>query len=165
MPKQNVAIVVVDDDTNVLEALYRDLTDFEGLFRIETAESAEAAKRIINDLMTKGISVGLILCDHLMPGENGVEFMSKLHSIKGLTPTRKVLITAHAGLEDTIKAVNEANLNYYISKPWDAAELKRIVRHELTNYVVTNKDDLMKYMSLLETETIMNALQGSHSID
>ena len=44
-------------------------------------------------------------------------------------------MTGQAGLEDTVRAVNEANLDHYIAKPWDAEALQAIVREQLTEYV------------------------------
>ncbi len=47
-----------------------------------------------------------------------MDFLVELNGDPATRPIRKVLITGQAGLEDTIRAVNEADLDHYIAKPW-----------------------------------------------
>ena len=127
----DLAILIVEDEPEVRDALIRDVAAFEGQFRIEAAEDVEDAHAALESLEAAGQSVALVLCDHLLPGVHGVDFLVELNDDPKTNPARKVLVTGQAGLEDTIRAVNEADLDHYVAKPWDDDALQDIVREQL----------------------------------
>jgi response regulator RpfG family c-di-GMP phosphodiesterase len=162
--KPVLAIVCVEDETDVLESVVRDLEIFEDDFSIETATSVNEAERILLALQNEGIRVALFICDHLMPGVTGVEFLVRLQKIPEYTRSEKMLLTGQAGLLDTVKAVNEAGLNYYLAKPWNTNELQSIVKKLLTDYVIANKTDVLRYFSTLDAERLSDSLRSSKHI-
>ncbi len=162
--KPVLAIVCVEDEVEVLESVVRDLELFEDDFRIETATSVREADKLLDDLKNEGLNVALFICDHLMPEETGVEFMIRLQSKPEFKNSEKMLLTGQAGLQDTVKAVNQAGLNYYLAKPWKTHELQSIVKKLLTDYVVANTKDLLRYFSTLDAELLSESLRRSKNI-
>jgi response regulator RpfG family c-di-GMP phosphodiesterase len=156
-----IIILCIEDEREVLDALVRDLQPFTGAFRIEAAETVEEARPLVRQWIDRGDSVGLVLADHLLPGTNGVEFLIELNHDPATQPTRKVLVTAQAALEDTIKAVNDADLDHYIAKPWSAAELHEVVRRLLTDYVLENVENVLPYMKILDAPRLMEKIRTS----
>ncbi len=152
---KKIAILCVEDETEVREAVIRDLKPFADVFRIEAAEDVSDAREVLTELEEEGLELGLALCDHMMPGESGVEFLVSLENNDEYQEARKVLITGQAGLEDTVKAVNQANLHHYISKPWKAEELQDVVKLQLTEYVLENTEDLKPYVAVLDGVRLM----------
>jgi two-component system, OmpR family, phosphate regulon response regulator PhoB len=155
----NIAIICLEDDRDVLDTLLRDLQPFADTFQVEATETAEEARGVVRDLIQRGQEVGLVLADHILPGENGVEFLIALNQDPETHNTRKVLVTAQAGLQDTIKAVNEANIDYYIAKPWSLPDLHETVRHQLTEYVLARGLDPLPFMKILETPRLLEAIR------
>ena len=153
-----ICILCVDDEPEVLEAIERDLREFDDVFPIEIAESAGEARKLCSQIHDRGDQVGLVICDHLMPGETGVEMLVSLDQQPGARNTRKVLLTGQAGHDDTIEAINEAGLDYYIAKPWDGAALNDVVRHQLTQYVLDHSPEPMSFMSVLDATMIAKAI-------
>lgn len=153
-----IVILCVEDETEVRQAIQRDLTPFKSLMRIETAESAADAKAVLKECEADGDPLGLILCDHLMPDECGVDFLIELQHDKLYADARKVLITGQAGLEDTVRAVNEAKLHHYVAKPWTAEELQTVVRDQLTEYVMATQDDLVPYIGVLDGTRLLETI-------
>jgi two-component system chemotaxis response regulator CheY len=153
-----IAILCIEDETEVREALLRDLAPFKSAFRIEGAEDVDDARAVLKECAADGDSIGLALCDHLMPGVRGVDFLIELAHNPDYTPTRKVLITGQAGLEDTIRAVNEARLHHYIAKPWQETDLHAVVRTQLTDYVLATREDLMPYLATLDAPRLLEAI-------
>lgn len=151
----NLAILIVEDEPEVRDALIRDVAPFETQFRIEAAENVDDARAALQGLGDAGQQVALVLCDHLLPGVHGVDFLIELNNDKVTNPARKVLVTGQAGLEDTIRAVNDADLDHYIAKPWEEAELQDIVREQLTEYVARWVDDLLPYVPILNGAKLM----------
>lgn len=153
-----LAILVVEDEPEVRDALIRDIAPFEGLFRIEAAEDVEDAHAALRSLEATGQDVALVLCDHLLPGVHGVDFLVQMNEDPKTVEARKILVTGQAGLEDTIRAVNEADLHHYIAKPWDAEALQDTVREQLTEYVSRCVDDLLPYVPVLDGSRLMTVI-------
>ncbi len=160
----NIYILVIEDEPDVLDALVRDLESFEDMFPVEMAEDAEEAEQLIESICEDGHEVGLALCDHVLPGKNGVDLLIEMTKWENTKQTRKVLVTGQAGLEDTVKAVNEAGLHHYIAKPWDKEQLEAVVKKQLTEYVLRTRKDLLSFMSKLDQERLADAIHDRGSI-
>lgn len=159
-----IHILVVEDEPEVLDALIRDLEEFEETFPLEAAGTAEEARQLIDQVTGQGGKVGLILCDHLLPGENGVDLLVSLQEHPETKPIRKVLVTGQAGLQDTVKAVNEADLNHYIEKPWSVEDLHAVVVKQLTDYVIENEKSFLPYMHILDSSRLSEAMRRSGNV-
>lgn len=153
-----VVILSIEDEQEVRDALLRDLRPFSKAFRVEMAEDVKEAEEVIRDCEAEGDIIGLILCDHVLPGEDGVDFLVRLNEDSEREIIRKVLVTGQAGHEETIRAINMAGLDYYIAKPWTEKGLHEVVRHQLTNFVLESELELLPYVELLEGERLMQAL-------
>ncbi|KLV11457.1 MULTISPECIES: response regulator [Photobacterium] len=151
-------ILCVDDEREVLDSVLHDLSDLEDHFVLEAAESVDEAKEVIAESIADHIPLALILCDHIMPGETGIDFLIELTHQEENNDARKVLLTGQAGLEETVQAVNNASLDYYIAKPWNGDALKQVVIDQLTTYVIEHEKDLMPWIQVLDTQRVMQAL-------
>ena len=121
MPKP--ILLVIDDDTSVLEAVVQDLRRHYGQeYRIVRAASGVAALDICKQLLERKETVALFLSDQRMPGMTGVEFLQE--AMKLYPDAKRVLLTAYADTEAAIRAINAAKIHYYLNKPWDPPEEK-----------------------------------------
>ncbi len=115
------AILVVDDDAEVLRAIARDLRRQYGeAYRVLRAASGEEALDAVRDLDAKGDPIALFLSDQRMPGMSGVEFLEEATAL--FPDAKRVLLTAYADTEAAIRAINRARTDYYLMKPWDPPE-------------------------------------------
>lgn len=162
--EKKIYILVVEDEPEVLDAILRDISVFESHFVIEMADTAEEAREIIQFILQEGNEIGLILCDHVLPGDNGVELLVEMQNNPKTELTQKVLITGQAGLQETIRAVNEADLQHYIAKPWEKEKLVDIVKNHLTDYVLEHVSNPMPYMSVLDATRIAGQIRKGKSI-
>ena len=62
----------------------------------------------------------MLISDQRMPGMLGSEVLAKSREVYPLA--RRVLLTAYSDIDAAVKAINEAHLDYYLSKPWDPPE-------------------------------------------
>lgn len=150
-----LAILILEDEPEVRAALERDLIDFSSSVRLEPAEDVEDAWEVVDEVDASGDVLALALCDHRMPGTTGVEFLVQMMEDERTAYTRKVLVTGQADLEDTVRAVNEADLDHYIAKPWKADELRETVRRLLTDYVEISRINPMEHLGALDHERAM----------
>lgn len=158
-------ILCIEDEPEVREAMLRDLAPFAEAFRIEAAEDVPEARVVAQECMSEGHPIAMALCDHVLPGETGVSFLVELKKDETMQSTRKVLITGQAGQEDTIRAVNEAGLDFYITKPWSADDLQNAVRQQLTEYVLGHAPSLLPFVPVLDTERILEAISKRRAAD
>ena len=152
----NLAILILEDEVEVRAAVERDLLPFAEHIRVEVASDVEEAWEVIDELTEDGDVLALALCDHRMPGTTGVEFLVQMMDDDRTAATRKVLVTGQAQLHDTVRAVNEANLDHYIAKPWDVDELHQVVRTMLTDYVEDMDIDPLPYLDVLDAARAMD---------
>lgn len=164
MPKQ-IHILCVEDEPDVLDVVVRELAPLEDSFPIEAAASADEARLRLREIREQGDETGLIFCDHIMPGENGVEFLVDLHGDPEYAHTRKVLLTGQAGLEATVKAVNSAGLAHYIAKPWEAKELETVARRQLSHYIADCKYDPLPWLKDLDMNIVGDTLRDAARAD
>lgn len=155
-----LALLVLEDEPEVRSALLRDLAPLDPPVRIEPAEDAEDARAVLRELEADGDVLGLVLADHRLPGTSGVDLLVELHDDPEHGTCRKVLVTGQADQQDTIRAVNEAGLDHYVTKPWDAEQLLRLVRGELTSFVLTEDIDPLPHLRALDAARVMSALRG-----
>ncbi|OAJ93751.1 response regulator [Vibrio bivalvicida] len=151
-------ILCVDDEREVLDSVMQDLDCFEEHFIVEAAESVQEAKQLIAESRQEDVKLALILCDHIMPEQTGIQFLIELNQDEPTQPTRKLLLTGQAGLEDTVEAVNHSSLDFYIAKPWQGDELRQILKNQLTTYMIEHEPELMPWASVLETERVFEAM-------
>lgn len=162
---EKIYILVVEDELEVMEALVRDLEKFEAIFPVEAANNAREATEVIDYIIDHGHKIGLVLCDHVLPGKNGVDLLIDMQGRPETANSKKVLVTGQAGHEDTILAINKADLDHYIAKPWSQEELEQVVVDELTDFVIKNEKNLLPYMQLLNADRLSDALRKNRMTD
>jgi DNA-binding NtrC family response regulator len=155
----SIYILCLEDEPEVLDNVVRDLGVFEDVFPIEAAGSVAEARQIVNDIIQRGGKLGVALCDHIMPEEDGISFLVELAGQEETQNTRKILLTAQAGLESTIEAINKARLDYYVAKPWQKDELVQIIKNQLTEYVLEEEEDLLPFMGILNGERLAASIR------
>lgn len=114
-------LLVADDDPQVLAAVRRDLRSrYREQYTIISAASGPEALATARELKTRGDSLAIVISDQRMPGMLGVEVLSKTREVYPLA--RRVLLTAYSDIEAAVRAINQAHIDYYLSKPWDPPE-------------------------------------------
>jgi thioredoxin reductase (NADPH) len=114
-------LLIVDDDPQVLAAVRRDLRSrYREHYTVLSAASGQEALATINELKTRGDSMAMVISDQRMPGMLGNEVLARSREPYPLA--RRVLLTAYSDIDAAVKAINEAHLDHYLSKPWDPPE-------------------------------------------
>ncbi|MGB8593677.1 MAG: FAD-dependent oxidoreductase [Candidatus Acidiferrales bacterium] len=111
-------LLSVDDDSDVLRAIERDLRSKYGAeYRVIASDSPEQALTLLGQLKVRNDSVALLLADQRMPHMDGVAFLQEAMRI--FPEAKRALLTAYADTNAAISAINQANINYFFLKPWD----------------------------------------------
>ncbi len=64
-----------------------------------------------------------------MPGEDGVSLL--VHAFNRHPNVARVLLTGHADLEQTMRAINEGCSGQILTKPWDDKQLLQVLAEQL----------------------------------
>ena len=124
-------VLLVDDDAMVLAGLKRQLRN---RFSIDTALSGEEALQ----RMRENGPYAVIVSDFMMPGMNGVEFLSRVK--KSNPETIRMMLTGTADMPTAIKAVNEGNIFQFHPKPCPTETLSQAIHSGLAQYKKTVAD-------------------------
>lgn len=118
------AVLIVDDEVDILESLKQLFEVSLPDVKVLTAEGGAIALSII-----KSQPVDLIVTDYKMPGMNGLEFLNEARKLVPKVP--RILVTAFPDLELAIRAVNDAKIENFFTKPVEPGKVVEIVRSVL----------------------------------
>ncbi|MEH2173836.1 response regulator [Nostoc sp.] len=144
-------ILVVDDEPDNLDLLYR---TFYRDYKVLRATSGPAAL----DLLAQEGEIAVIISDQRMPMMSGTEFLS-------LTATQypdiiRIILTGYTDVEDLVEAINAGKVFKYVTKPWEAEELKAVVRQALDTHNVL-KARTRELTRTLRQESLLNTVTNT----
>jgi Nif-specific regulatory protein len=117
-------ILVVDDEQDNLDAFR---FNFRKTFDILTATSGPEALAILAEK-----DVAVIVTDQRMPKMTGVEL---LREVRAKTPeTVGIILTAFTDVDVLIEAINLGQVYRYITKPWDAKEVRGVLQYAIERF-------------------------------
>ena len=137
MNKFEAHILVVDDDDGIRNLVKKYLN--ENNFLVTTAKSAEDAEEKV-----KVIKFDLIVLDIMMPGQSGLEFISK-NKNKYNTPI--ILLTAKGETSERVEGL-EIGADDYLPKPFEPKELTLRIRN------ILNKTKLKNIKRVIEFDNV-----------
>lgn len=151
-------ILCVDDERNVLLTLRNQLMQDFPDFMIEIAESAEEAIEVVEDLLSNGIEMPLVIADQIMPRMKGDQFLIELND--RYPKILKVMLTGQASAEEVGNAVNRGSLYRFMSKPWNKQDLQLTVSEALRSYQQDRKIE-QQYLDLEQSKRELELLNTS----
>lgn len=116
LPRQTV--LVVDDEQEIRTVMVLGLGPH---FEVETAASAAEA-----ELMMATKAYDIVVCDHLMPDEEGLTFLTRAR--ERFPKTQRVLVTGYMNPDLISRSKSIAGLADVMMKPVNTAELIQAIR-------------------------------------
>jgi CheY-like chemotaxis protein len=120
-PPGRPVVLIVDDEPLLLEAIVRELRD---ICEVHTAASAADA-----DLRLAERGFDVIVCDHMLPGEQGLDFLIRM--MEKIPATRRILMTGYTNAEFISRCIVIAGLSTCLVKPLRATDVARAIRSSL----------------------------------
>lgn len=118
------AVLAVDDEPANRRAVQRALAED---CRVLTAESGDAALA----LMARE-PVALVIADQRMPGMSGAEFLAE--TVVRHPAVVRVVLTGYVDVDTLVEAINAGQVYHFLGKPWQARELRQVVRRGLESF-------------------------------
>lgn len=115
-------VLLVDDEEPILNSLRRLLRTqpYEVLLATSGAQALEIMARQ---------PIDLVVTDARMPNMDGATLLA--HINERYPDTVRILLTGYADLPTIIKAINEGQIDRYLSKPWSDDEMLLTLRQSL----------------------------------
>lgn len=114
-------ILIVDDEEDIRDSLKALLeSSVEGADVVVAAHGQEALATL------RSTQIDLVISDYKMPGMNGLELLGAIGRAAPHTP--RILVTAFPDLEIAIRAINEAGIENFFTKPFDPDQVVNVVR-------------------------------------
>ncbi len=136
-------VILVEDDSNVLHELRHQVASvLPNYYIIETANDGFEGLELVNEIVSKGGVIPLIITDHQMPNMSGSEFILKLSDL--IPKCRNIMLTGEAQLTDVTELINQQALFRYMQKPWSISDLQMTVQSALHSY---NQDDKLEKLN------------------
>src|SRR5688500_13848862 len=117
-------ILVVDDEQDNLDAFR---FNFRKTFDILTATSGPEALTILENK-----DVAVVVTDQRMPKMTGVELLREVRQRQ--PDSVGIILTAFTDVDVLIEAINLGQVYRYITKPWDAKEMRGVLQYALERF-------------------------------
>jgi two-component system response regulator GlrR len=133
-------ILVVDDDTNLLEVLKMRLesANYKVVSALREKDAIEAVKNQAFDLS---------ILDLQLAASNGISIMEDIHRISPDIPV--IILTAYGSIESAVEAMKRGAYNY-LTKPFDPIELLLQIEKALENRMLIS--EIKRLKGLLENK-------------
>ncbi len=153
-PASGYAILYVDDEEQALKYFRR---GFEKEFPVLTASSVPQALALLEK---EHANVGVLLTDHRMPGQTGVELLARVrHAWPDIV---RILVTAYSDIGSAIDAVNSGSVFKYLTKPVDLPNLKAVLREAMGVFVEKRRRDTLldEKLSTIQQMVVTDRVQS-----
>jgi len=118
------SILVVDDEPDIVESLKSVFEANLDSVEVYTALSGAAAIQVL-----EREKVDLVISDYKMPGMDGLEFLIQARMKAPQAP--RILLTAYPELNVAVRAINEAQIQNFLTKPVSPDALMEVVNAAL----------------------------------
>ncbi len=148
--KKPIRVLHVDDEVGLLDVA-KEFLAVEGSFRVETASSVHEA---VEKMDKKAFDV--IVCDYMMPGKDGLEFLEELRGKGNNIPF--IVLTGRGREEVAIEALN-LGADRYLNKTGDpetvygelAHSIRQVVEKTMTEEMIRDSEEELR--SIFEAVT------------
>ncbi len=150
------AVLIVDDDRNVLEVLDARLSSC-GL-KVHKAEGGRKALKIIDSHR-----IDLVVSDVKMPEMDGMALLSEIIKLKPGLPV--IFLTAYANVPDAVKAVKSGAVDY-VEKPFDGKALTEKIQLMLREFegAALSQEDIPQPTVPFEDNVKSPAMRNLHEL-
>lgn len=145
-------VLFVDDEVEILESLRRTVRN-EPYRVVTTTSPLEALSRI------EAGGIDLVVADIDMPEMTGLTLVARVR--REHPDVVRILLTGGASVESAIDSINQGEVYRYLTKPWEAAELRDVLREALARLDELRRGALASRREQVE-QMLRNELAAQH---
>jgi two-component system, NtrC family, response regulator AtoC len=144
-------VLVVDDEQDNLDAFR---FNFKRVFTILSAQSGQEALDILRET-----DVAVIVTDQRMPKMTGLELLREALAIRPDAVGN--ILTAFTDVDVLIEAINQGQIYRYITKPWDAKEVRGVLVQAIERFHLRRENRRLLEQLEQYTGYLHNELHGA----
>ncbi|QCZ94746.1 sigma-54-dependent transcriptional regulator [Salinimonas iocasae] len=118
-----IHLLLVDDEQAILNSLMRTLRNLPSV-KVSTAGNGQEA---IDKMEQEPVDI--VITDLTMPVMNGHELCAQIAN--RFPDTIRIMLTAHADLDNVLEGINKGRVWSYLQKPWDNHALRILVEQAI----------------------------------
>jgi response regulator RpfG family c-di-GMP phosphodiesterase len=118
-------LLIVDDEPNVLSALRRMCLNHDAAPAIPEPDVVTFTSPVQALDHLRHHPVDLVISDFRMPEMDGAAFLTQARELQ--PNSARIIISAYADIEGIMRAINDAGIFRFVSKPWSDRELKTAI--------------------------------------
>jgi two-component system, probable response regulator PhcQ len=118
-------LLIVDDEPNVLSALRRMCLNRDAAPAIPDPNVVTFTSPVEALKYLREHPVDLVISDFRMPEMDGAAFLTQARELQ--PNSARIIISAYADIEGIMRAINDAGIFQFVSKPWSDHELKTVI--------------------------------------
>ncbi len=126
-------ILMVDDEIQILNILNKVLGR---RYRVRASESPREALAMLQDS-----PADIIISDEKMPGMSGIEFLKEAGRL--VPGAKKILLTGAFDIDSVIASINEAEIDFFLSKPLRLEEITQAIEKLWNNRLLEKERDAL----------------------
>ncbi len=144
-------VLIVDDEEDNIDAFR---FNFKRTFSILSATSGPEALELLaaND-------VAVLVTDQRMPKMTGLELLAEATKVR--PDAVRIILTAFTDVDVLIEAITQGDLYRYITKPWDAKEVRGILFHAIERFHLQRENRRLQSQLQEYTGYLNNELHGA----
>ncbi len=144
---KNYQVLVVDDEQDNLDAFR---FNFKRTFQIQSVDNGVEALELLEKH-----DFAVIVTDQRMPKMTGLELLKKAQSLR--PDAVGIILTAYTDVDVLMEAINQGTIYRYITKPWDAKEVRGLLIQALERFHLLRENrrlttQLQQYTGYLNNE-------------
>jgi two-component system probable response regulator PhcQ len=138
-------LLIVDDEPNVLNALRRMCLNRDAAPAIADPDVTIFTSPVEALEYLRDHPVDLVISDFRMPEMDGASFLTQVRELQPYSA--RIIISAYTDIDGIMRAINDAGIFQFVSKPWNDHDLKTAIvqvlahrallveNHELANEI------------------------------
>jgi two-component system response regulator AtoC len=144
-------ILIVDDEQDNLDAFR---FNFRKTLDILTATSGPEALGVLAEH-----EVAVIVTDQRMPKMTGLELLREARQVQ--PDAVGIILTAFTDVDVLIEAINLGQIYRYVTKPWDAKELRGVLQYAIERFHLTRENRRLEAQLAEYTGYLNQQLHGA----
>ncbi len=150
-------VLYVDNDEF---AINKFIKAFKSDYSLYIARSEEEARSI---LLSNEKAINVIIADTVTHDGTGIDLLSYVR-LK-YPNKRRILTSNYIEYDEFISVINEASINYYVSKPWDVSKFKKILEYQDRISVIEQfKEDTLQDTIVDNIREIMESMSDANCV-
>jgi response regulator RpfG family c-di-GMP phosphodiesterase len=118
-------LLIVDDEPNVLNALRRMCLNRAAAPAIPDPDVVTFTSPLQALEYVREHPVDLVISDYRMPEMDGAAFLTRVRELQPFSA--RIIISAYTDIDGIMRAINDAGIFQFVSKPWSDHDLKTAI--------------------------------------